>query len=253
MVTSFLFVMLAIGAAVGLAIGLVGIGGVALVPLLTILFDMEIAGAIATAMASYIVAGAIGYIIYSRHGSMNWRAATPLMLGAAPGAFGGAAAVAYVPGDILAAAIAGLTIFAGANALRRPAAGAAKTSRAMNLGRTSLLGLGFFTGFASALTGTGGPVVLIPILLLMGAPVLYAIGLGQAIQVPIAVIASLYNIAAGTIDPVAAALLAIGLGAGVVAGGLLAHRIPTRRLMSLLALVLIGLGLFLIASTFGAL
>jgi len=244
--------MLAIGAAVGLAIGLVGIGGVALVPLLTILFDMEIAIAIATAMASYIVAGAIGFAIYSRRGSMNWRAAMPLMLGAAPGALGGAAAVAYVPGHILVAAIAVLTMFAGANALRRPATSDGSRPRAVGLGRTSLFGLGIFTGFASALTGTGGPVVLMPILLLMGAPVLYAIGLGQAIQVPIAIVASLYNIAAGTIDLSAATLLTIGLGAGVVAGGLLAHRLPTRWLMSLVAVVLIGLGLFLIATTFGA-
>ena len=208
---------------------------------------MEIPVAIATAMAGYVVTGVIGFIIYARHGSMNWRAAMPLLLGAAPGAFGGAAAVAHVPGDILVAAIAALTIFAGANALRRPAAGGHKPVRAV--GRLGLLSLGLFTGFASALTGTGGPVVLIPILLLMGRPVLYAIGLGQAVQIPIAIVASLYNLATGTIDTGAAAVLAIGLGAGVIAGGLLAHRLPSRWLMVLVALVLIGLGLFLIAST----
>jgi hypothetical protein len=41
----------------------------------------------------------------------------------------------------------------------------------------TLLAVGAFVGFGSALTGTGGPILLIPILLLMRTPVRMAVAL----------------------------------------------------------------------------
>ena len=61
------------------------------------------------------------------------------------------------------------------------------------LSAPTLLGLGGGIGFLSALTGAGGAFVLLPVLLLLDVPVLAAIGLGQAIALPIAGLASVAN------------------------------------------------------------
>ena len=58
------------------------------------------------------------------------------------------------------------------------------------LSRNQLLVIGAITGFGSALTGTGGPVVLVPILVWCEMPILAAVGLSQAIQMPIALLAT---------------------------------------------------------------
>jgi len=46
----------------------------------------------------------------------------------------------------------------------------------------TLTGVGFVVGVGSALTGTGGPTLLLPLLVWLRVPMLTAVGLAQAIQ-----------------------------------------------------------------------
>ena len=48
--------------------------------------------------------------------------------------------------------------------------------------------------FGSSLSGTGGPLLLIPSLLLLNFPVMVAVGLSMAIQIPIAPFATLGHV-----------------------------------------------------------
>ena len=89
-------------------------------------------------------------------------------------------------------------------------------------------------GVAPAMTGAGGAFVLLPILLLLDVPVLSAIGLGQAIAVPIAGLASIANLADGLVDPVLAAVLAATLMTGIAIGTPIAHALPQLKLRRLL-------------------
>ena len=75
--------------------------------------------------------------------------------------------------------------------------------------------IGLFVGLGSALTGTGGPVLLIPILLWLNFPLLAVVGLAQGIQIPIALSASTGNYIFSGIDFVLAGILSILLGIGV--------------------------------------
>ena len=50
---------------------------------------------------------------------------------------------------------------------------------------------GVFSGFGSALTGTSGPVVSMPLFLLLKWPVHEGLGCAQAIQVPLALLSKL--------------------------------------------------------------
>jgi uncharacterized membrane protein YfcA len=92
------------------------------------------------------------------------------------------------------------------------------------------------------LTGAGGAFVLLPALLLLDMPVLPAIGLGQAIALPIAGLASVANIAAGLVDVPLAALLAVGLSLGIAVGTPIAHALPQLVLRRLLGVCVIAAG-----------
>jgi uncharacterized protein len=73
----------------GVLIGCISIGGVFLVPCLS-LAGVDVHAAIGASMFSFIFSGAIGVWLYARHGSIAWRSATWLAAGAAPAAFLGA-------------------------------------------------------------------------------------------------------------------------------------------------------------------
>ena len=59
---------------IGFSIGLMGIGGVFLTPLLILLLDMHISTAMGTALFSFIGTGLLGSYFYSREGNVNWPA-----------------------------------------------------------------------------------------------------------------------------------------------------------------------------------
>jgi uncharacterized membrane protein YfcA len=86
-------------------------------------------------------------------------------------------------------------------------------------------------------------------LLLLDTPVLAAIGLGQAIALPIAGLASLANIVAGIMDIGLAAGLAAALTLGIAIGTPIAHALPQLLLRRLLGSVVVLAGLAMILRT----
>src|ERR1700722_9509828 len=234
----------AVGVVIGIAVGAVGIGGVLLVPFLTLTLGIDVKRAIAAALLSYVPGCIVAVVLYARHGSIRWREAGWLCLAALPTAYLGARTTQYVSPVLLEAAIGVLLLAGGIYALFPPRGGVVRPRR---LASGTLLGLGGGTGFVSALTGAGGAFVLLPLLLLLDVPVLAAIGLGQAIALPIAGLASVANVAAGIMDLGLAAGLAVTLTLGIAIGTPIAHALPQRLLRRLLgsAVALAGLAMLL--------
>ena len=87
-----------VGVLAGLLIGAIGVGGIIIVPILTLLDEIDIQTAIASAMLSYMGAGVIGLLMYARAGSIKWPSVSVLMVAAAPGAFTAAFILQYRPG-----------------------------------------------------------------------------------------------------------------------------------------------------------
>jgi uncharacterized membrane protein YfcA len=230
----------------GIAIGATGIGGVLLVPILTMALGIDVKRAIAAALLSYLPGCAVAVVLYARRGSMVWRDAWRLCLAALPAAWAGALAARDMPALLLEAAIGALLLVGGAYAWRTPRDVPVAGRR---LGTGTLLALGGGTAFVSALTGAGGAFVLLPMLLLLDMPVLPAIGLGQAIALPIAGLASVANIQAGLVDVRLAALLAITLSAGIAVGTPIAHALPQRVLRRLLGGVVVLAGASMLLRT----
>lgn len=231
--------IVAIGLVVGILIGCIGIGGVLLVPSLTYVGGMDVHVAIASCMLSYLFSGAVGALEYARRGTIRWSMSGWLCLGAMPGAYLGALTVSVLSGRLLELLIGVLIVLSGVHALlRRPepeGSGAA-------LGGAALALVGGVTGFGSAMSGTGGPLILVPILVWLGTPVLTAVGLSQVIQLPVAALATAGNVAHGQVDVLVGGGVAALLVAGVVLGARLAHRVPSSTLRRAVAVVLIGVG-----------
>jgi uncharacterized membrane protein YfcA len=231
-----------LGATSGLMIGCIGIGGVILVPALVFVAGVAIQIAIPAAMFAYILSGLVASFVFARNKSIDWRVASSLCIGGAPAAFAGAWAVTIVDPRLLAGCLGLLTLLSGLNSLR-PRIRAANDHR--NLSHGALVLIGAVSGFLSSLTGTGGPLVLVPVLLSMRLGVLASVGLSQVFQLPVAIAATVGNLVYGKLDLLLGIILAASLSGGAWGGAKLAHVVPRATLRGIVsgALVLIGLAI----------
>jgi uncharacterized membrane protein YfcA len=231
--------IVALGAAAGLLVGCVGIGGVIVVPALVYLAGYSLPTAIAAAMCAFIVSGLVGSYAYAKAGSIRWRMTWPLSLAALPCAFGGALLVSFMPPALLELAIGLLTTGSGLHALAGRRHGR-DGNRALSA--PLLAAAGAVTGLVSALTGTGGPLVLVPILVALDVPTLASIGLAQAVQLPIAAAATGGFLISGLLEMPIGLALAVGIAAGTWIGATAAHALPTATLRRLVASLLVIIG-----------
>ena len=229
---------------VGILIGSVGVGGVLLVPALKFMGGISLHLAIPACMLSYMITGSVGALIYARHGTINWAMAKKVCLGALPGAYIGAFLLPLFPADILELLIATLILASGVNALIRKSVSPQSTQETEK--NTPLLVIGLVAGMGSSLTGTGGPLLLIPILIWFKVPLLVAIGLSQVIQIPISASATLGNLLYGEVDIKLAVVLALTMVGGTLMGAKLVHYIPVDSLKKLVSYLLIGVGIMML-------
>lgn len=227
----------------GLLIGAIGVGGVLLVPGLTYIVDIEVHRAIPACMLSFLPTGLIALVVYARHGSIRWPLAGWLCLGALPGAYLGAVALPYVSAHLVMALIAGLMVFAGSDSLFQFTRKLSFLGKAEALGAGCYLLLGVITGFGSAMSGTGGPLILVPVLLYLGLPLLHSVGLSQAVQIPIALSASVGNWSNDSLDWALASVISVALTLGALIGALVIHRLPAEPLRRFVAVFIILVGL----------
>ena len=227
---------------IGILIGGIGIGGVLLVPMLTLIFGLSIHVAICAAMFSYIFSGLVGAILYARQRSINWSMAFWLFAGAIPAAFAGAFLSSIISAQGLEFFIAMLIIFVGANAV----ISGGEEKKETDLKKTTLIGLGTITGIGSSLSGTGGPLILVPILVWLKVPVLTAVGLSQAVQLPIAILATAGNLIYSYVDIKIGIILALALMIGASIGARVAHAVSKTTLKHFVAWVLVVVGTIMV-------
>jgi len=223
----------------GLLVGLTGIGGVLLVPVLTGAAGLPLERAIAACMLGFFFSSLYAAFIHLRRARLPLRPVAALCLAAACGAALGAATLDRLPGLGVRLFVAALALASGLHALAsRPAPGERTP------GAPLLALLGFAVGYGSAISGTGGPVMLIPILLALGTPVAAAIALGVAAGLPITAAATAVYAAEGRIDVELALTLAALLVAGAWAGARLSAHLSGRALTVTVAWTLVGVGLW---------
>lgn len=233
----------------GTLIGCVGIGGVVLVPVLTFA-GIPVHTALAAAMFSFVFSGLVGVALYWRGGSIDWSSAVWLGSGAIPGALAGAVLASRLDGKLLLPLIAIVVIATGVRALRRQKR-AADGHHMLRPWSLVLVGAG--VGTVSAMIGTGGPLLLVPLLLWLRMPVRAAVGLGQAIQIPVALMATVGNILASQFDPRLGLVLGAGVAIGTALGARIAHAAPIPWVTRLVAVVLLAVGVLVLARSWQSL
>ena len=232
-----------VGSVSGLLIGMVGIGGILLAPMLVYSAGIDLHLAMATSSWSFLFAGIAGTIAYARKGTISWKMVGWLSVGVIPATIFGAKVNVSLPTDILTIILAALIVLSGIFALIKKPATKQDKSRVK---RIVLVLIGIAVGFGSTLTGTGGPVLLLPIFLLFSIPTLVAIGVSQAIQLPIAVFSTVGFTLYGEIDFKLGALLGMIMAIGVVVGAEIAHWVSAERLRQIVAIALVAAGLLMI-------
>ena len=238
--------MLVAALLVGLLIGCVGIGGVLMTPSLVYVGGLGFHLAAATSMWAFLFAGAAGTSIYARHGSIDWRLASWLGAGVVPAAFAGAWANVALPEGLLMALLAALLVVTGADALMR---GSTMEQGARRFRAPTLLAIGALVGFGSALTGTGGAVLLIPVLLLLRAPVRASVGAAQAVALPVVVFSTAGYVLYGSVDFFLGTAVGLVAAVGVVFGARIAHAAPAAVLRRVVATALLCAGLLIAGQT----
>ena len=233
------------GLLAGLLIGAAGIGGVILVPLLVYFAGVDIHTSIAAAVAAFSVSGIVGTVVYSQRGTIQWIDFMSISIGAVPGAFIGAYALPKINGQLLTFFIAIALLVSAVRQIRsNKMVDVDRPFREVSKHQMALVGL--VTGFFSVLSGTGGPLVLLPLLTWLSVPLVMAIGLSQAIQLPIAIFATVGNEANNLVNWDLALFLAIGLAIGSFIGAKLSKRLPVEHIRALVAFLLFGSGAYMI-------
>ena len=235
------------GLLAGLLIGVAGIGGVILVPLLVYFAGVDIHNSIAAALAAFLVSGFVGTVVYSQRGVIQWIDLMSISIGAVPGAFIGAYILPKINAQLLTFFIAIALLVSAVRQIRsNKMEDVDRPSRKVSKYQMALVGL--VTGFFSVLSGTGGPLVLLPLLTWFSVPLVTAIGLSQAIQLPIAIFATVGNEANDLVNWDLALFLAIGLAIGSFIGAKLSKRLPVDHIKALVAFLLFGSGAYMIVA-----
>jgi uncharacterized membrane protein YfcA len=247
----------AVGAVVGFFAGLLGIGGGAImVPLLVMLFEAQglprsqiMHLAVGSGMASMLFTSVSSMRAHAVRGAVRWDLALALTPGILVGGLLGSAITAWISTQVFASLFTVVVFFAATNMLvdRKP-----KPSRQLpgTLGSTLV---GVVISFFSTLAAMGGAFLTIPFALYCNVPMLQAIGTAAIVGFPIALAGVIGFIAAGWgqsgLPPASIgyvylpAVLGITFASVLIAplGAAAAHRLPTKRLKQLVALLLYGL------------
>ena len=237
----------AIALAVGFFIGAVGVGGILLIPALVLLGGLDIHQATATALFSFLFTGLLGTWLFQRRGSIDWNMTVPVCTGAVVFSYLGAMVNSMVGARMLALIIALTIVFAGTYVLLPIRHGGAQLRDGKSTPQQFLLlAVGAASGFGSGISGAGGPLFSVPMMLVLRFVPLAAIGTSQVLQIIAGVFGTIGNLQYGSVDFLAAAWITLFELAGVVLGTRAAHAVSVTVLRRMAAGLCVAVGLFML-------
>lgn len=229
-------------------IGAVGVGGILLIPALVALAGLTPHQASATALFTFLFTGILGTILFQRRGSIDWRQAAAVCVGAVVFSYLGAMANKAVGETALMRVIAVLIIFAGLYVFLPR--GKEPPTRENKNRLFLLIMIGAASGFGSGFSGAGGPLFSVPLMVVTGFAPLLAIGTSQVLQIVSAASGTLANLSVGDIAWPLVALVTAGELAGVFAGVKLAHSVSAITLKRGAGLICLAVGLWLLIQNY---
>lgn len=227
----------------GLAIGATSIGGVLVVPALHRWMGLSITDAMAVSSQAFAWLGLWVLWRQPHWGLPLVRREATLLCTALLGAVLGAWLSAHINAQSIARWIGTLALVSGSYGLWR-AFGRPAALRPWPGTATQAL-LGSLVGIGSALSGTGGPVMLLPLLMLQRCDFVRSVQVALVVQLPIALAATATHAAAGRLEVAQALLVALVLLAAAQLGQKLARPIPQPALQTATAVLLLATALWM--------
>lgn len=235
----------------GVGITAIGPGGVLVTIALFLLTDLSPAEIAGTAIVTHIGTGVVGSLAYIRSGQLRdpatRRLALTLCIAAVIATPIGVLLNTRMPEKVFGLLLAALVMVTGLFVLVR------EQRCPENSERTSVLHdwlpqafIGGGVAIISGIFGLGGPMIAVPAMVLLGLPMLQALGSAQAQSIVLASIGTLVYFSQGAIIWPLVVLTGIPQMIGVLIGWKVAHTLPRRLLTYTLAVSLIGLGLVIV-------
>jgi uncharacterized membrane protein YfcA len=241
------------GLVAGVGITAVGPGGVLVTVGLFALTGLSPAQVAGTAIVTHVATGALATAAYTRSGELRERGTrrTAMVLAAAAvaGTPLGVLVNSVVPGRAFGILLGVFVALVGAlvwcRAGRPTAAPGLSDRSGRGPGAPVVAAVGFAVAVASGVFGIGGPMLCVPLLVVLGVPVLPALAAAQAQSVVIATVGTLGYVAAGAVDWPLAALTGVPELAGVLLGWVIARAVPAGALTGSLVVSLFALAPYL--------
>jgi uncharacterized membrane protein YfcA len=254
------------GLAAGLFGSLLGLGGgLLIVPLLTLAFNLPLLTAVGVSLVCVIVTSGASAGVYLERRVANLRLGMVLELFTAVGALAGALVAFLLPEVVLELMFAALLLYVAVTMVRgrdpeptgvEDRAGTAATTAdvaedssfiaALSAPGYRVRHLGFgaagsvVAGVTSALLGIGGGLVKVPVMhILMGVPLRVATATSNLMIGITASAGAIIYLLRGGIDPYVASPTAVGVFFGASLGSRIAHRIDLRILRGLFVAILL--------------
>lgn len=259
---TFVALLLTVGAAVGFAAGLLGIGGgMLLVPFLTMILTAQgvalehvVHVAVATSLATILFTSVSSVRAHHRRGAVLW----PVVKSLAPGILVGSLLGAQIAGRLPTPWLAlGFAVFVGFSATQMLLDRKPKPHRELPK-PVGMFGAGTVIGLLSSFVGAGGGFISVPFMVWCNVRIQNAVATSAALGFPIA--------AAGTLGYIVSGLHARGLPQGSIGfiylpalfsvaatsvltaplGARVAHALDTKPLKRIFAVMLYALAAYML-------
>lgn len=246
-----MFVIALVG---GFCITTIGPGGIFVTIALFALLPLDPSTVAGTASATFIATGIVGSLGYLKSGQLGSKEAKKgafvLSISSVIGAFAGSQINTLLDAATFAVLLGLFVFFTGLLILYRQKnklAPEKKLQMDTLKGIIYIGGVGIAVGLPGGLLGVGGPVLAVPILVVLGVPMLLSVALAQVQSIFISGMATAGYMIHGAVDWWLALFLVVPLLMGTITGWKAAQKIRAVRLQIFLAIVLIILGIYLIA------
>lgn len=232
----------------GIGITAIGPGGVLVTIALFLFTDLTPAEVAGTAIVTHIGTGILGSLAFVRSGQLREphtrRTAAIFGIAAAIGTPAGVILNTRMSSDLFGVLLAALVMFVGGSVLIRERHRPQHAPVDAQQSRSALLQAfqGGSIALISGIFGIGGPMISVPLMVLVGLPLLQALAVAQAQSIVIASTGALTYLTQGAISWPLVILTGVPQLVGVLIGWKIAHALPGRPLTYALASTLILLG-----------
>lgn len=242
------FIIPALNLFVGILIGISGVAGFLLPLSYTGFLELDVKTALSYSFLAFIVSGAISSYNFHKKGRLNLDIGKKISIGCVFGSIVAVLISNWIPVIYIKYLMYIVILYSGINILRNKTV--SKDDSSEEHSSVKLIVVGFFVSVICSLSGAGGPVILVPLLIGFGLNVLEAIGTSLFISIFIGIASFFGYLDLSNIKHSIPTLLLIVIshGVGVLIGNRLVDKINVDKLKKVIAVSTVVLSVYMIAA-----